>query len=137
MATRAVTDTNVAAYLLLQTPSFTCEAERFWASGVRALAPAHWQAEIANAVWVASRAGRVAAEYATELLAEAERLPVITIAIPRLWQGALARSLATGVAIYDTLFVELAIQRGCPLATFDQAVLRAFPEIAVRPRDLL
>jgi len=40
------------------------------------------------------------------------------------------------VAAYDTLFVELAARSGCPLATFDAAVLRAFPEIARRPRDL-
>jgi predicted nucleic acid-binding protein len=40
------------------------------------------------------------------------------------------------VPVYDTLFVELAARTGCPLVTFDKAVLRAFPEIARRPRDL-
>ena len=34
------------------------------------------------------------------------------------------------------LFVELAVRSRCPLVTFDKAVLRAFPEIATRPRDL-
>lgn len=53
-----------------------------------------------------------------------------------LCQGALLRSLASGIAVYDTLFVELAVRRSCRLATFDKAVLKAFPDIAIRPRDL-
>jgi predicted nucleic acid-binding protein len=54
-----------------------------------------------------------------------------------LCQGALLRSVASGVAVYDTLFVELASRTGCPLLTFDKAVLKAFPEIAIRPRNLI
>jgi predicted nucleic acid-binding protein len=37
------------------------------------------------------------------------------------------------VAVYDTLFVELAARERLPLATFDAALLKAFPDIAVRP----
>ena len=40
------------------------------------------------------------------------------------------------IAVYDTLFVELAARAACPLVTFDKAVIRAFPNIAIRPRDL-
>jgi predicted nucleic acid-binding protein len=46
------------------------------------------------------------------------------------------RAVSSGVSVYDTLFVELASRSGCPLVTFDKAVLSAFPEIARRPRDL-
>jgi len=53
-----------------------------------------------------------------------------------LWHGALARALSSGVAVYDTLFVELAEREGIPLATFDERVLKAYPKIAKRPRDL-
>ncbi len=52
-------------------------------------------------------------------------------------RGAPLRSLASGIAVYDTLFVELAARRSCRLATFDKGVLNAFPDIAIRPRDLL
>jgi len=48
----------------------------------------------------------------------------------------LLRSVAAGIPAYDTLFVELAARAGCPLVTFDKAVLKAFPEIAIRPRQL-
>jgi len=54
-----------------------------------------------------------------------------------LWRGALARALACGVAVYDTLFVELADRERISMATFDRRVLEAYPAIAKRPRDLL
>jgi predicted nucleic acid-binding protein len=49
------------------------------------------------------------------------------------WSQAALRS---GIAVYDTLFVELAERERIPLATFDEKVLKAYPEIAKRPRDL-
>jgi predicted nucleic acid-binding protein len=60
-----------------------------------------------------------------------EAVPTATLC-----QGALLRAVVSGVPVYDTLFVELAARSQCPLVTFDKAVLRAFPEIAVRPREL-
>jgi predicted nucleic acid-binding protein len=43
------------------------------------------------------------------------------------------RSQDSNIAVYDTLFVELAVREQLSLATFDRALLRAFPDIAVRP----
>jgi predicted nucleic acid-binding protein len=45
------------------------------------------------------------------------------------------RSVQSGVAVYDTLFVELADREGVPLATFDQRLLKSWPEIACRPAE--
>jgi hypothetical protein len=42
----------------------------------------------------------------------------------------------SGIAAYDTLFVELADREAIPLATFDEPVIRAFPRIAMRPRKV-
>jgi len=36
-------------------------------------------------------------------------------------------------AVCDTLFVELAVREQLPFATFDAALLKAFPDVAVRP----
>ena len=36
----------------------------------------------------------------------------------------------------SSLFVELAARMGCPLLMFDKALIKAFPDIAIRPRDL-
>jgi hypothetical protein len=50
-----------------------------------------------------------------------------------LWHGALAKAVSSGVAVYDTLFVELAIRENTLLATFDAKLLKSFPRIARRP----
>ncbi|HEY7392162.1 MAG TPA: hypothetical protein VH640_26825 [Bryobacteraceae bacterium] len=47
------------------------------------------------------------------------------------------RSHQSGVAVYDTLFVELAARERLPLATFDGALIKAFPKIAARPAVLM
>ena len=45
---RAVVDTNVVAYFLLGTRPFVLEARRFWRAVGEPLAPALWEAELAN-----------------------------------------------------------------------------------------
>ncbi len=67
----------------------------------------------------------------------ARSLGVLSVPVPSLWHGALLRAHGSGIAAYDTLFVELAEREALPLATFDDAVLRAFPAVANRPRSLL
>ena len=133
---KAVVDTNVVAYLLLGTEAFVDEARTCFEKVATFLAPAHWEAELANVVWMATRAGVLAPADAPARLGHARRLGIEPMATATLCQGALLRSIHSGVAVYDTLFVELAARAACPLVTFDKAVLKAFPEIACRPRDL-
>jgi predicted nucleic acid-binding protein len=134
---KAVVDTNVVAYFLLGTPRFVTEAREFWSRADELLAPAIWEAEIANVIWMATRAKVVAAQDATAKLALAGRLGILSINNRTLWHGALARSIRSGIAVYDTLFVELAEREGVAMATFDDKVLKAYPKLAKRPRDLL
>lgn len=133
---KAVVDTNVVAYLLFGTTAFVRESRQCFERVVTPLAPAHWEAELANVVWMAVRAGVVSAADAPARLGLARRLGIESIATSTLSQGALLRAIESGVAVYDTLFVELAARFTCPLVTFDRAVLKAFPDIACRPRDL-
>lgn len=67
----------------------------------------------------------------------AERLGNYSVSAQKLWQGALQRALESGVAVYDTLFVELADREQLPLAAFDKKVLATYPDIAKRPKNLL
>ncbi|MGE0449246.1 MAG: type II toxin-antitoxin system VapC family toxin [Vicinamibacterales bacterium] len=134
---KAVVDTNVVAYLLLGTTAFVNESRRCFEEVETPLAPAHWEAELANVVWMAVRAGVVSAADGPARLALARRLGIESIATSTLSQGALLRAIESGVSVYDTLFVELAARSSCPLITFDRAVLKAFPDIACRPRDLV
>jgi predicted nucleic acid-binding protein len=135
-AVKAVVDTNVVAYFLLGTPKFVMEAREFWNQADELLAPTVWEAEIANVIWMAARANVITAHEATAKLSLAGRLGIHSINNRTIWHGALARSLISGVAVYDTLFVELADREGVAMATFDDKVLKAYPKIAKRPRDL-
>ena len=134
---KAVVDTNVVAYLLLGTKAFVDEARLCLERVTTPLAPAHWEAELANVVWMATRAGVLAPGDAPARLGLARRLGIESVATAALCQGALLRSIDSGVTVDDTLFVELAARTACPLVTFDKAVLKAFPDLACRPRDLL
>ncbi len=102
----------------------------------QAWAPAVWEAELANALWMATLHKVLTLDDAGKRLTLADGLGIHTVPNRRLWQGALVRSHASHVAVYDTLFVELAAREQLPLATFDAAVLTAFPDIAVRPVSL-
>lgn len=134
---RAVVDTNVVAYFLLGTRPFLDEARHFWRVVRGPVAPALWEAELANVVWMAVRTGVLPADEGPKRLDWAARLGIHSVSSKTLWQGALYRSIESGVAVYDTLFVELAGRNHLPLATFDRKMLTAFPGIAKRPGDLL
>lgn len=134
---KVVVDTNVVAYLLLGTKGFVDEARACLDTVSNPIAPAYWEAELTNVVWMAVRSGVLPPEEGPVRLSLARRLGIESVTTATLCQGALLRSVASGVAVYDTLFVELAARMGCPLLTFDKAVIKAFPDIAIRPRDLV
>lgn len=133
---KAVVDSNVVAYLLLGTEQYIEEARTFMGMLGEAQAPALWEAEIANVLWMATRHRILTVEQATDRLALAGGLGIHSVPNRTLWQGALVRAYQSGIAVYDTLFVELAARQQMPLATFDSALLKAFPKIAVRPAQL-
>ena len=132
----AVVDTNVVAYYLLGTEPFAAETREFWQAIEQPIAPAHWQAELASVLWMAIRTGAIPADEGHRRLDFASRLRIRPLPVGSLWQAALALSLRSGVSPYDTLFVALAQSHDLPLATFDKRVLKAFPDVAVRPTDL-
>lgn len=134
---RAVVDTNVVAYFVLGTVEFVEEARRFIAALDEAWAPAQWEAELANALWMATRHRVLTLDEAAKRLTLADGLGIHTVPNRTLWQAALVRAHAANVAVYDTLFVELAVREQVPLATFDRALLKAFPDVAVRPGALV
>jgi predicted nucleic acid-binding protein len=133
---KAVVDTNVIAYYLLGNAEFDAEVRRFWENVQDALAPAIWEAEIANVIWMSIRAGVLSETGGPTKLHLAKRLGIHTIATRALWQGALLRSVQSGIAVYDTLFVELAERESAPLVTFDKRLLKNWPAIACRPDEV-
>ena len=134
---KAVVDTNVVASFLLGAEQYADEARTLLASLDEAQAPAVWEAELANVLWMATRHNILTIEEATARLTFANSLGIHTVPNRTLWQGALVRAHQSGVAVYDALFVELAARKRLPLATFDAGLLKAFPKIAVRPAALI
>lgn len=133
---RAVVDTNVIAYYLLGTEAFVAEAGRFWRWVQEPMAPTLWEAELANVVWMAVRTHALAPEDAPKRLSLAAGLGIESVSTRSLWHGALSKAVSSGVAVYDTLFVELAVRDDVPLATFDARLIKAFPSVARRPSAL-
>ena len=130
---RVIVDTNVVAYYLLATEPFVEEVRTFWHRPLELAAPALWEAEVSNVLWMAARKGVIDKRMALLQLGLAARLGIRSVPIRRLWRGALTRALNSNIAAYDTLFVELAVRERKPLVTFDAKLLSAFPAVAVRP----
>lgn len=133
---RAVVDTNVAAYYLLGYQEVEVEVRQFWERVRDPVAPAVWEAEIANVIWMSIRAGVLPETAGSGKLRSARRLGIQSVATRALWHGALLRSIRSGAAVYDSLFLELAERLGAPLVTYDQRLLNAWPSIAYRPGQL-
>jgi len=133
---KAVVDTNVIAYHVLQTERFAAECKRFWHAVEEPVAPASWEAELVNVLWLMARQNVVTLSGALHLLDVAESLAIRSIPIGELWHGALTRGHVSGITAYDALFVELAERESLPLATFDEAVIKAFPRVAMHPGKL-
>ena len=130
---KAVVDTNVVAYYLLDTQPHVEECQRFWKRIAEVAAPASWQAEILSVLWMAVRTKVITSDESLTKLQAAARLGIQAIPVRQLWRGALIRSIRSGISPYDILFVELAIRTRMKLATFDAQLLRTFPDVAKRP----
>ena len=90
---KAVVDTNVVAYLLLGTETFVDEARTCFEAVSDPVAPAHWEAELTNVVWMAVRTGVLPAEEGPARLGLARRLGIESVATATLCQGALLRAV--------------------------------------------
>jgi predicted nucleic acid-binding protein len=89
-----------------------------------ATVPVLWHFEVRNALLVAARRGRLEkTEIRARLRALAE-IRTITDRDPDL-DSALSFAERRNLSFYDALYLELATRRGAPLATLDQALLRA------------
>jgi predicted nucleic acid-binding protein len=132
-----VVDTNVVAYYLIGETDLADESRAFWHSADELLAPSSWEAELANVIWMSVRTRGIDEVAASVKLELAARLGIHSVPTRALWQGALARAVASDVPVYDTLFVELADREQVPLVTFDRKLLAAYPSVAKRPKNVI
>jgi predicted nucleic acid-binding protein len=90
-----------------------------------AVVPGLWHLEVANVLLQAEKRGRITtADVAMRLELIAE-LPITTDneTTARAWREILALARAEGLTTYDATYLELAIRRGLPLVTRDEALI--------------
>ena len=92
-----------------------------------AVVPGLWHLEVANVLLQAERRGRIAAADVAMRLDLIAALPIATDneTTARAWRDILALARAEGLTTYDAAYLELAIRRGLPLLTKDEALIAA------------
>lgn len=92
-----------------------------------AVVPSIWPLEVANALLMGVRRGRIAAQERDHLLQAFEQLDLEHDAETRLhaWGGINRLAGQHRLTVYDACYLELALRRRLPLATLDAALARA------------
>ncbi len=95
-------------------------------AGEVALAPAHWPLEVANALLIAERRGRIGANERAAALVDVAALDVTIDALTSrmAWASTVDLAARHGLTVYDAAYLELALRGGSRLGTLD-APLRA------------
>lgn len=123
-------DTNILVYLWLPSDK-TPVAEKIYYKDSNWIAPAVWRSEFRNVVSLYIRRGVSFADglesiNRAENLMKENEIQVNSEEVMKLVQ-------LSGCSTYDCEFVHVAQIRSVPLITFNQQVLRKFPDIAIDP----
>jgi predicted nucleic acid-binding protein len=92
-----------------------------------AVVPGLWHLEVANVLLQAEKHGRIATGDVAMRLELIAQLPITTDneTTARAWREILVLARAEGLTTYDATYLELAIRRGLPLQTKDEALISA------------
>ena len=128
-----VVDASVsAAWFLPDEASAATEAVLHATATHEVWVPALWLLEIGNLLVSAHRRKRITADKRLELAAAASalRLKVDREPVAITTLDEIAASL--GLTAYDAAYIELALRRGLPLATLDQALVKAMAKSGIQ-----
>lgn len=89
------------------------------------LAPTHWLAEAANALWAKTVRGDLSDSEAQERVVFLAGAPIATTPLDRLAAVAMAIALRMRITMYDALYLALAEQHRTPLVTADSRLFEA------------
>ena len=96
-------------------------------AGDEAMVPAHWPAEVANALLIAVRRGRISREKANRFFLDLRALPIRIDAesSETVFDQAFKLAEKYSLTVYDAAYLELAFREGLPLATLDNDLRKA------------
>lgn len=100
-----------------------------------AVVPALWHLELGNVLVQAERRKRLTAADTTTRLELIADLPIVTDEETpvRALREVLTLARAEGLTTYDAAYLELAMRKGLPLATKDQALVTAAKRVGIIP----
>jgi predicted nucleic acid-binding protein len=128
-----VADANLIAYFVWPGPR-SAESDAVWARDPVWVAPPLWLSELRNALSLGVRRGTHSVDAAVAAVARA--VAVVEPAEPGIsTRAVLELAERSGCTAYDCEYVALATDLGARLVTSDRAILRAFPKVAVGPRE--
>jgi len=114
-------------------------AKRLLETANQYVAPDLLFAEVGNTIWKKVRRGELKAEDARRLAEEIPGIALETIPTRGLLADAEALAIATGLTVYDALYVTLAIRMDISLITADERLGRAlvgYPDVAAHVRSV-
>jgi predicted nucleic acid-binding protein len=100
----------------------------------KAIVPSLWRIELANALLVGERRGRLTPANRASFLDLLLDLPVSMDpeTADRIFNDTLSLARTYGLSAYDATYLELAMRLGLPLATLDQQLKKAAQKAGVR-----
>lgn len=133
---RLVLDTSVAVAWCFEdeTTAYTERVLDSLVRGAEALVPPLWPYEVANALLVAERRGRVTWAKISQFLHALSGLPVSvdTQGVTAAFEQVLATARTQNLYVYDAAYLELALREALPLATLDSALRKAAKACGVK-----
>ena len=132
-----VFDTMVVAYALLGFTEFHRESVAALRAADEVWAPELLRVELLSTLWQWTRAKKLSPDLVDPLLQDGDALVSGFTANDQLREGALRLSIARDHSPYDTIFLALALAKGCRLVTYDGPMLKKFPDLTITAADFL
>jgi predicted nucleic acid-binding protein len=132
-----VFDTMVIAHALLGFSEFHQESVKAVRVSKEAWAPEFLRVELLSTLWQYTRSRKLSPDLAVELLQDGDALVSAYTANDELREEALRLAIARDYSPYDTVFIALALAKGCRVITYDRPLMTKFPESTISVSNFL
>ena len=130
-----VIDTMLYVYALLGVTEFRDASLLAFARTGRVYAPTSLRIEMLNALWKWVEVKKMPQHDASAAYSDMEAIVAERTSTEQLWDNAWKLAIERHHSPYDTVFVALAISRGCKVVTCDRQFMERFPEYTVSLHD--
>lgn len=117
-----------------ENPAMARHVAGLFKRGDTAVAPSFWPHEVVNALLVGEKRRRISGELVRRFLDDLATLPIVLEQFPAAVVFDRIQRLGRehGLTAYDAAYLDLALDRGFPLATLDDDLVRACKKVRAR-----